>query len=137
MMADSISKNKILVVDDSDLERELLIEVLKGAGVQNDFLQAKTGEDAIQLLGTRYKEIGLILLDWQMPKMSGMEVMEAVVKVPAVSNMPIIMVTASGTDENKKKARVVNPNLVGYIVKPYTPESLLDVIYPFVELKKE
>ena len=136
-MADSISKNKILVVDDSDLERELLIEVLKGAGVQNDFLQAKTGEDAIQLLGTRYKEIGLILLDWQMPKMSGMEVMEAVVKVPAVSNMPIIMVTASGTDENKKKARVVNPNLVGYIVKPYTPESLLDVIYPFVELKKE
>ena len=135
-MSQQTGKGKILVVDDSDLERELLIEVLKGAGVGNEFLQAKTGEDAIQLLGTRYKEIGLILLDWQMPKMSGMEVMEAVVKVPAVANTPIIMVTASGTEENKKKARVVNPNLVGYIVKPYTPESLLDVIYPFVDLKK-
>ena len=126
--------NKILVVDDSDLERELLIEVLKGAGVKNDFLQAKTGEDAIQLLGTRYKEIGLILLDWQMPQMSGMEFMEAVVKVPAVSGKAIIMVSASGTDENKRKARDVNPNLAGYIVKPYTPESLLEAIKPFVRL---
>ena len=135
-MNNDAERKKILVVDDSDLERELLIEVLKGAGVINDFLQAKTGEDAIQLIGTRYKEIGLVLLDWQMPQMSGMEVMEAVVKVPAVSNLPIIMVTASGTDENKRKARVVNPNLVGYIVKPYTPEALLDVIYPFVAITK-
>ena len=130
-----MAQDKILVVDDSDLERELLIEVLKGAGVMNDFLQAKTGEDAIQLLGTRYKEIGLILLDWQMPQMSGMEFMEAVVKVPAVSGKAIIMVTASGTDENKRKAKVVNPKLAGYVVKPYTPESLLAVIRPFVKLK--
>ncbi len=126
---------KILVVDDSDLERELLIEVLKSAGVINEFLQAKTGEDAIQFLGTRYKEIGIVLLDWQMPQMSGMEFMEAVVKVPTVAKMPIIMVTASGTDENKKKARSVNPNLIGYVVKPYTPETILDVIYPFVKVK--
>ncbi|MFP4472591.1 MAG: response regulator [Candidatus Omnitrophota bacterium] len=136
-MGDDVKNGKILVVDDSDLERELLIEVLKSAGVQNDFLQAKTGEDAIEMLGTRYKEIGLILLDWQMPQMSGMEFMEAVVKVPAVADKPIIMVTASGTEENKKKAHTVNPNLVGYIVKPYTPESLLDVIYPFVKLAKK
>ena len=130
-----MSKQKILIVDDSDLERELLIEVLKGAGVLNDFLQAKTGEEAVQILGTRYKEIGLILLDWQMPQMSGMEFMEAVVKVPAVAEKAIIMVTASGTEENKRKARQVNPKLSGYIVKPYTPESILDAIRPYVDLK--
>jgi CheY-like chemotaxis protein len=128
-------KLKILIVDDSDLERELLIEVLKGAGVTNDFLQARTGEEAVQVLGTRYKEISLILLDWQMPQMSGMEFMEAVVKVPAVAAKAIIMVTASGTDENKKKAKQVNPSLAGYIVKPYTPESILDAIRPYVDLK--
>jgi len=100
---EELNHGKILVVDDSDLERELLIEVLKGAGVQNNFLQARTGEEAIEILGTHYKEVGLILLDWQMPRMSGMEFMEAVVKVPQVANKPIIMVTASGTDENKKK----------------------------------
>ncbi len=123
---------KILIVDDSDLERELLMEVLRGSGITNDFLQARTGEEAIQVLGTRYKEIGVILLDWQMPQMSGMEFMEAVVKVPQVAAKPIIMVTASGTEENKKKASSVNPNLAGYIVKPYTPEALVAVIKKYV-----
>ena len=135
-MGEQSLRKKILVVDDSDLERELLIEVLRGAGVSNEFLNAHNGEEAIQVLGTRYKEISLIMLDWQMPEMSGMEFMEAVVKVPAVSKTAIVMVSASGTDENKKQARQVNPGLAGYIVKPYTPESLLDVIKPFVELKK-
>ncbi len=128
-------KDKILIVDDSDLERELLSEVLRGAGVINEVLQARSGEDGIQVLGTRYKEISLILLDWQMPEMSGIEFMQAVVKVPAVANIAIVMVTASGTDENKKKAKEINPNLAGYIVKPYTPESVLEVVKPFVKLK--
>lgn len=134
-MTNSGAADKILVVDDSDLERELLVEVLKGAGVQNDFLQARTGEEAIELLGTRYKEIGLILLDWQMPQMSGMEFMEAVMKVPAVASKMIVMITASGTDENKKKAKTVNPNLAGYVVKPYTPESILTAIRAHVKVK--
>jgi CheY-like chemotaxis protein len=134
-MIENNSTKNILIVDDSDLERELLIEVLKGAGVVNDFMQARTGEEAIDALGTRYKDIGLILLDWQMPGMSGMDFMEAVMKVPIVSGKPIIMVTASGTDKNKEKARAVNPSLAGYIVKPYTPESLLAVIRPYVNLK--
>ena len=135
MSEDKLIKGKILIVDDSDLERELLSEVLKGAGVANDILQARCGEDAIQVLGTRYKEIALILLDWQMPAMSGIDFMQAVVKVPAVANTKIIMVTASGTDENKKKAKDINPNLAGYIVKPYTPESILEIVRPFVKLK--
>lgn len=135
-MPDDINKKgKILVVDDSDLERELLIEVLKGAGVRNEFLQARTGDDAIEVLGTHYRDICLILLDWQMPQMSGMEFMEAVVKVPKVATKAIIMVSASGTDENKKKAYGVNPKLSGYIVKPYTPESLLLGIEKFVDLQ--
>jgi CheY-like chemotaxis protein len=71
-----------------------------------------------------------------MPQMSGMEFMEAVVKVPKVSDKPIIMVTASGTEENKRKAQSVNPNLAGYVVKPYTPESLLEIIKPYAKLKK-
>jgi len=132
----TVANKKILLVDDSDLERELLIEVLKGAGVRNPFLEARSGEEAIQVLGTRSREIDLILLDWQMPEMSGMEFMEAVIKVPAVAMKAIIMITASGTEENKKTAYTINPNLAGYVVKPYTPQSLLDVISPFVDVQK-
>ncbi len=135
-METTVANKKILLVDDSDLERELLIEVLKGAGVRNPFLEARSGEEAIQVLGTRSREIDLILLDWQMPEMSGMEFMEAVIKVPAVAMKAIIMITASGTEENKKTAYTINPNLAGYVVKPYTPQSLLDVISPFVDVQK-
>ena len=124
---------KILIVDDSDLERELLVEILKGSGVTNEFLHAKSGEEAIKILGTNFKEIGLILLDWQMPEMSGMEFMEGVVKVPAVAVIPIVMVTASGTDENKKKAYDVNPRLAGYVVKPYDPDVLFKTVQSTVK----
>ena len=129
------NKRKILVVDDSDLERELLIEVLKGAGVKNEVIQARNGEEAIELMGTRYKEIGMILLDWQMPQMSGLDFMRAVVKVPKVADKIIVMVTASGTAEDKKKATQVNPNLAGYIVKPYTPQSILETIQTYVDVQ--
>ena len=134
-MIEQGEKRKILVVDDSDLERELLIEVLKGAGVKNEVIQARNGEEAIELLGTRYKEIGMILLDWQMPQMSGLDFMQAVVKVPKVADKIIVMVTASGTAEDKKKATQINPNLAGYIVKPYTPQSILETIQSYVDVQ--
>ena len=124
---------KILIVDDSDLERELMVEILHGSGVNNDFLHAKSGEEAIKVLGVNFKEIGLILLDWQMPEMSGLEFMEGVVKVPDVAKIPIVMVTASGTEENKRKAREVNPNLAGYIVKPYEPDDVVKMVKTFVK----
>jgi len=124
---------KILVVDDSTLERELLIEILKGSGISNDFMQAKSGEQAIEVLGRHFKEICLILLDWQMPEMSGLEFMEGVVRVPTVAGIPIVMVTASGSEENKKQAREVNPKLAGYVVKPYEPEVLVETIRPYTK----
>ena len=81
---------KILVVDDSLLERKLLIGVLKKAGIEQEILQAVDGEEAVQILGVNYKDIGLILLDWQMPKMTGIDFMKAVTKVPAVAHIPIV-----------------------------------------------
>ena len=124
---------KILIVDDSLLERKLLSGVLKKSGIENEILQAVDGEDAIAVLGNNYKDICLILLDWQMPKMNGLEFMKAVVNVPAVSNIPIIMVTASGSEDNKREAKEANPNLAGYIVKPYKPETVIDTIKPFIK----
>lgn len=124
---------KILIVDDSLLERKLLSGVLKKSGIENEILQAVDGEDAIAVLGTNYKDICLILLDWQMPKMNGLEFMKAVVNVPAVSGIPIVMVTASGSEDNKREAREANPNLSGYIVKPYKPEVVIETIKPFIK----
>ena len=63
-----------------------------------------------------------------MPKMSGIELMSGMMKIPVLSSIPVIMVTASGSEDNKKLAKDINPNLAGYIVKPYKPDELLQVI---------
>ena len=123
---------KILVVDDSLLDRKLLIRVLMKSGITQEILQAEDGEQAMQVLATNYTDICLVLLDWQMPKISGIELMSGVVKIPELSNIPIIMVTASSSEENKRAAHQVNPNLAGYLVKPYKPEELLAAIKPFL-----
>jgi two-component system chemotaxis response regulator CheY len=123
---------KILVVDDSTLDRKLLIRTLMKAEISQEILQAEDGEQALEILANHHKDIGLLLLDWQMPKMSGIELMSGMMKIPVLSDIAIVMVTASGSEDNKKLARNINPNLAGYIVKPYKPEELLGIIRPYL-----
>ena len=124
---------KILIVDDSMLDRKLLIRILMKAEVTTEIIQAEDGEQALEILANNYHDIGLILLDWQMPKMSGIELMAGLVHIPVLASIPIIMVTASGSEENKRLAREVNPNLADYIIKPYKPEELLAAVRPYLQ----
>jgi two-component system chemotaxis response regulator CheY len=123
---------KILAVDDSLLDRRLLIRILMKSGISQEILQAEDGDQAMEILAVNYQDIGLILLDWQMPKVSGIELMAGMVKIPELSVIPTIMVTASGSDENKRAAYKVNPKLAGYLVKPYKPEELMAAIKPYL-----
>jgi len=124
---------KILVVDDSLLDRKLLISILKKSGIESEILQASDGEEGLSILSKNHSEIGLVIVDWQMPKMDGIEFMKAVINVPEVSSIPIIMLTASGSEESRKKAYETNPKLAGYVVKPYAPDTLLHTIAPFIK----
>jgi CheY-like chemotaxis protein len=124
---------KILVIDDSLLDRKLLIRILIKSEITQEILQAEDGEQAMEVLSTNYRDICVVLLDWQMPKISGIELMAGMVKIPELSSIPIIMCTASGSDENKRLAYQVNPNLGGYVVKPYKPEELMATLKPFLK----
>lgn len=124
---------KILIVDDSALDRKLLIRTLVRAEIIQEMLQAEDGEQALEVLAKNYQDICLILLDWQMPKMSGIEMMAGLVNIPVLAAIPVIMVTASGSDDNKKLAYEVNPKLAGYVVKPYRPEQLLEAVKPHLK----
>ncbi|MGE0268394.1 MAG: response regulator [Candidatus Omnitrophota bacterium] len=124
---------KILIVDDSLMDRRLTMNLLKKNGIDNEILQACDGEEGLKVLSEHYNDICLILLDWQMPKMDGIEFMKGVIKVPKVSAIPIIMITASGSEENKREARDANPNLAGYVVKPFKPDELLQIVRSFVK----
>lgn len=123
---------KILIVDDSLLDRKLLLNVLEKGGVAHAFIQASDGEEGLQQISENYDDIDLVLLDWQMPNMSGIEFMRALRAVPETAAIPVIMITASGAEDNKKMAYEAKPDLAGYVVKPYKPDDLVTMVKKIV-----
>lgn len=123
---------KILVVDDSGVQRKMIISILKKAGFENETLEAGDGLEAIKVLGANYSDIAVVLCDWNMPNMTGLEFIAGVAKVPSVSDTPIIMVTTEGTEDKILEARAANPNLAGYVPKPFSPDDLKAAIDPIL-----
>ena len=79
---------KILVVDDSSVQRKMIIMIIRKAGFQHETLEAGDGLEAIGVLGENFQDIGIVLCDWNMPNMNGLEFVEGVAQVPAVALPP-------------------------------------------------
>jgi CheY-like chemotaxis protein len=126
---------KILIVDDSLMDRKLLTRTLTNLGVKNEILQAEQGEAAMMVVAQNMGQIGLMFIDYQMPQMTGVELMGALVKIPDTANIPMIMITASAAEESKKTAYAANPNLAAYIIKPYKPDQIMAAMRPYVQLE--
>ncbi len=123
---------KILVVDDSAVQRKMIIQIIKKAGYENEILEAGDGQQAIETIGASFAEIAVVLCDWNMPNMSGLEVIQGLAAVDAVKDLPVVMVTTEGTEDKIREAREANPNLAGYVAKPFTPEQLKEAINPIL-----
>ena len=115
---------KILAVDDSVTMRRILTNTLKRAGF-DQVVEAEDGIDAWAKL-QREEDVGLILTDWNMPNMSGLEFVKKVRSDPKFGNVPIIMVTARGVKDDVLEAMRAGVN--SYIVKPFTPQVLKEKI---------
>ena len=124
---------KILIIDDSLLDRKLLMKCISSSGITSEILQAPDGEEGLKILSQQAEDIGLVLLDWQMPKMSGIDVMKEIVKNPELKKIPVIMITASASEESRQIARDAHPDLAGYVVKPYKTERLMEMIRLWVK----
>ncbi|MCD4782173.1 MAG: response regulator [Candidatus Omnitrophica bacterium] len=124
---------KILVVDDSGVQRKMIIQIVQKAGFANETLEAEDGSKAIEILAANFEDTALVLCDWNMPNMSGLEFIEAIAQVPAVAGIPVVMVTTEGTEDKIAEAKAANPNLAGYIAKPFTPDVLKATITPILE----
>lgn len=109
---------KVLVVDDFATMRRIVKGVLKQLGFSN-IIEAEDGNAALGEL--RKETIGLIVSDWNMPNMSGLDLLKAVRGDTALKGIPFIMVTAEGQKENVIEA--VKAGVSNYIVKPFTPET--------------
>ena len=109
---------KVLVVDDFATMRRIVKGVLKQLGFSN-IIEAEDGSLALEEL--KKEEIGLIVSDWNMPNMSGLDLLKAVRGDENLKGTPFIMVTAEGQKENVVEA--VKAGVSSYIIKPFTPET--------------
>lgn len=107
----------ILIVDDDELSRRLLLKVLEGCGVKN-IVVAKNGSEAIEALTNAQTKINAVLSDIDMPVLDGWGFVSKIRlgAVPDYKNVPIYMMTARGSEENEQKSRYKKVN--GYALKP-------------------
>ncbi len=110
---------KVLVVDDFATMRRIVKGVLKELGFKN-VIEAENGKAALSEL--KKEEIGLVISDWNMPEMTGIDLLKAVRANDQYKELPFIMVTAEGQKNNVIEA--VKAGVTNYIVKPFTPETL-------------
>jgi two-component system chemotaxis response regulator CheY len=111
---------KILVVDDSSTMRRIIVNTLARLGYK-DVVQAGDGVEAWDALQAN-PDIGVVITDWNMPNMNGLELVKKIRALEKYDDVPIIMVTTEGG-----KAEVITALKAGvnnYIVKPFTPQVL-------------
>jgi len=120
----AIDKNmKILLVDDFATMRKVIKNLLKQGGY-NNIIEAEDGVSALKTL--RSEKVDFVISDWNMPNMTGLELLRAVRSEDGISSLPFLMVTAEGLKENVVVA--VKAGVSNYIVKPFTAEVLNEKI---------
>jgi two-component system chemotaxis response regulator CheY len=127
-MADT--KMSILIVDDFSTMRKIVKNILKQLGYEN-ILEAEDGASALEVL--KREKIQFIISDWNMPQMSGIELLKTVRATEAWKDLPFLMVTAEGQKENVIEA--VKNKVNNYILKPFSPETLMEKINKIFEGK--
>ena len=114
---------KILVVDDFATMRRIIKNILRQLGYKN-IEEADDGEAGLELL--KSQPFDFVVSDWNMPKMSGLELLKAVRSDEQLADMPFLMVTAEAQKENVIEA--VKAKVSNYIIKPFTAETLSEKI---------
>lgn len=110
---------RLLVVDDSSSIRRIMRTLLNTLG----FVNITEAEDGVNALGIlREQPIDIILSDWNMPNMNGIELLRAVRTDPALLQCPFLMITAEASQENILVATQAGAN--GYIIKPFSAATL-------------
>ena len=121
-------KMKILVVDDFATMRKVIRNLLKQVGYDN-VVEAENGEAALSVL--KSQSIDFVISDWNMPNMTGLDLIKAIRADSELGKTPFLMVTAEALKENVVQA--VKAGVNNYIVKPFTAEVLNEKIDHILE----
>lgn len=112
----------ILVADDEGAIRTLIHAIVEDSGCR--IIQASDGVTALEM--ARAHKPDLVIIDWMMPGMTGVEVTRALRAEPATSNTPVVLLTARHRGEDRAAGTAAGAN--AYLVKPFSPLELLELV---------
>ena len=118
-------KTRILVVDDMLTMRKIVTKVCKEIGF-TDILEAEDGAKAWEKLEGANPPGGVIISDWNMPNLSGLDFLKKVRADARFAKMPFILVTAEA--EQHQVVEAIKAGVSNYVVKPFTADQLKDKI---------
>lgn len=123
----SLSGMRILVVDDSEINREIAVEsfTMEGAVIYT----ASNGQEALDWLKNNHSQIDLVLMDIQMPVMNGLEATQSIRQTPELAYLPVIAMTANAMSDQRNEAMQMGFN--DYITKPFYPEDVAQQLRAF------
>ncbi|MFT5086037.1 MAG: two-component system chemotaxis response regulator CheY [Candidatus Latescibacterota bacterium] len=115
---------KVLVVDDSPTMRRIVVQMLKRLGY-SDITEADHGKDALERMQAE-GDFELLLTDWNMPIMNGLELVKIVRADPQFEGLPILMVTTRNMKQDIVAAMRAGVN--NYVTKPFDPKTIKEKI---------
>lgn len=131
----SLQNLKVLIVDDNEVSREILKEQIGAFGV--DAVTVASGRAAIEAVKNQseQKPFDLVIMDWRMPEMDGIEAAKTILNDKSISHMPMaIMVSAFGREEVARKAEKIGIN--SFLMKPINQSLLFDTIVNMFDMDK-
>lgn len=112
----------ILAVDDSTSIRQMVAFTLKGAGYE--VIEAADGQEGLEK--AKSKTVNLVLTDQNMPKMDGLTLIKSLRGLLQYKTVPILMLTTESSDAMKAQGKAAGAT--GWLVKPFDPNKLLEVV---------
>ena len=120
---------RILVVDDSRIMRNIVKNTLKAMyNIEEGFVEASNGEEAWSILQS--SQIDLVLLDWNMPLLNGIDLLRRLRGNDKFKSLPIIMVTSEAAKYNVVEA--VKAGINDYLIKPVTEKNLYEKVRKYL-----
>jgi two-component system chemotaxis response regulator CheY len=119
---EDVMAKTILSVDDSSSIRQMVAFTLKSAGYE--IIEAVDGQEGLDK--AKMKTVDLVLTDQNMPRMDGLTLVKNLRGMPAYRSVPILMLTTESSDAMKAQGKAAGAT--GWIVKPFDPQKLLEVV---------
>jgi two-component system, chemotaxis family, chemotaxis protein CheY len=123
-----IAKKNILIVEDAISMRHTIKASLRRHGLTS-LIEAGDGEHAAKLMKT--KHINLVICDWMMPNMTGLELFSTIQSNEKYKNLPFILLT--GNDQKESVTEALKIGIKHYIVKPFNPYKLFEKVHELLQ----